>query len=129
MPGGAGDQQRMQQLSMLGAFWRSGHAERSQVYQQQSVLQNTMRHQQTLEDLERQKVNQSNFEVIKDMYGNATGAIDKRTGRLPLAVREQRAGRAGRIDSAGEGHARAAGAHSGQLPSFPGRLARPCQWT
>jgi hypothetical protein len=123
MPGGAGDQQRQQQLYGLGALSGDPAMENAaKYYQQQSVLQNTMRHQQTLEDLERQKVNQSNFEVIKDMYGNATGAIDKRTGRmLPLSVRGGgQGGQAGLTQQAKDMLAQQ-GLTSGQLPRLPGR--------
>jgi hypothetical protein len=82
MPGGAGDQQRQQQLYGLGALSGDPAMENAaKYYQGQSVLQNTMRHQQDMLDLERQKVGQGNYEALKDMYGNPTGAMDKEPAR------------------------------------------------
>jgi hypothetical protein len=89
MPGGAGDQQGLQQLSMMGEL--SGdpamqHA--AQAYQQQSVLQNSMRHQQIGERQEQEKIDQGRYTPIKDMYGNVTGLLEGKTGKvLPMSVR------------------------------------------
>jgi hypothetical protein len=88
MPGGAGDQQGIQQLALAAAgSGDSAMQNLAQTYQHQSVLQNSVRHEQIMEGLEQQKVGQGNYEPIKNLFGETTGSFDKRTGKyLPLST-------------------------------------------
>jgi hypothetical protein len=122
MPGGAGDQQGIQQLALAAAGSGDPAMQNlAQTYQHQSVLQNSVRHEQIMEGLEQQKVDQGNFDVMKDMFGNPTGLMNKKTGKvLPLSVGAGRGVAAGLTPEARDMLAQQ-GLVSGQLPRLPGK--------